>query len=93
MVAPKMIVDTPEYKEYVTNTLDYLRREGVPQHLIDSFVAEVEARPGEFPRFSRDIVETYPDERSWTAMCRTFEHGVLHWTWADGTGFTERPKE
>jgi hypothetical protein len=67
----------------------YLKRLAaeMPTHIREAFLAEAAERPDELPSFARDVHEAYPDPQAWRAGFRAKALGILHWQWADGSGF------
>lgn len=76
--------------DYLAGFAAVMVANGLPMHLFDQFCAEVRARPGEYPLVTRDMIEVYPGS---DATTRCYEPGILHWEWADGTGFPQSKRE
>jgi hypothetical protein len=62
----------------------------LPAHMAARFLSEAADRPDELPTISRDVNEVYPAPES---TVRSYEGGILHWQWADGSGFPPPRKE
>jgi hypothetical protein len=76
-----------ERDDYITGLASLMARIGLPDQMLMQFAREAAARPGERPTITRTTNEVYPDPHSWEQQCRCYEPGILHWEWADGSGF------
>jgi hypothetical protein len=59
----------------------------LPAHMGERLLREAAERPDEWPTITKDANEIYPTPDAWERRTRCYIPGVLHWQWADGSGF------